>query len=650
MREPAFLILALEFGLVIGGEWAFNTALAIQAYELGGPLAVGLIGARFVPAALGGLPLGALGDRIPPGWVLCGTAAARCAAVAGATLLVLAGTSFVPLLIVAIVDAVVGTAYRPAQARLVPALAQTPADVAGAAALLSNTKTISQVAGALLAGMLLTTAGVGVVFAAPAVLFLIAAIGNAALAGRLHAHAAIGHDGGDAKIDWLGGARILFHDRLITHVAGLSALRAMGRGLWLALATLAALGFLELGKGGVALMLALSGIGVLVSLPVGALLVARPRLRGPLTAGLALCGIPLVALALAGQPGPAFACVIVWGFGMSFADVILTALQFRVVDAPLLSRTVGAIESMKVGAEGLGALLAPALVALFGLRPAIAIAGAFPAVMVLLEQAALRRIDGVAEGRVDRLLLLRRVPLFGALRVEALERLAAGATPVTYPAGVDLIVEGDRDAKVFYVIEEGTAQVRLSGWPVAELGPGEGFGERALLRDTPRSATVRSLTDITVQEIGRETFLSALIGTDHVAQIDHARAADLGSLVATLRTLPLLQGLDEAALNGVVAAGRLRSVEADEAIVRQGDAGDELFVILSGGVRVDRDGAIVAELFPGEHFGEIALLHEVPRSATVTTTAASLLLAIDRATYRAAAEASGVEVPLVAAG
>ena len=70
--------------------------------------------------------------------------------------------------------------------------------------------------------------------------------------------------------------------------------------------------------------------------------------------------------------------------------------------------------------------------------------------------------------------------LFGALRVEALERLAAGATPVTYPAGVDLIVEGDRDAKVFYVIKEGTAQVRLSGWPVAELGPGEGFGERAL--------------------------------------------------------------------------------------------------------------------------------------------------------------------------
>lgn len=638
LRDRSFLVLALEFALVTVAEWTFTTALAIRAYDVGGALAVGLAGARFLPAALAGVPLGGLGDRFSPGWVLAGTAAGRAVMMAAALGAVADGARFGVLLALAVVDAMIGTAYRPAQARLIPALARTPGDVAGAAALFANTKTVSQVLGALLGGALLASSGVEQAVLAAGGLYLVAALSNAALAGRLHARAAAGSAGpaGEAG-DWLAGVRTLTRTTHIANVAGLAALRSLGRGLWLALATLAALGFLGLGQGGVGLLMALSGLGVLIAIPLSALLVARPRLRGPLTLALACCGMPLLLIAVVAEPGPAFAAVIVWGFGMAFADVILSALQFRVVDAPVLSRTTGAIESVKIGAEGAGALLAPVLVAVLGLRGAIALAGLGPLVTVAARQGPLARVDAIAATRVRLLQLLRGVPLFAGLGVEALERLGAGTRAERHAAGRSVVVEGDREALDFYVIEAGRAEVRLADWRVALLGPGDAFGERALLRDAPRAATVRALDDLEVQAIDRETFLSALIGTSSEARLSRPRDADTAALVETLRSLPMLSTLQDDRLNELVAAGDLRSARAGEAIIREGDPGDELFVLLRGSARVERSGRTVVELLPGDHFGEIALLHDVPRSATVRAATDSLLLAIGRAAYRGAA-------------
>jgi len=637
LRDPGFLVLAIEFAFVTTAEWAFTTALAIQAFEIGGALAVGLAGARFVPAAVAGIPLSTLGDRRPPAWVLAGTAAARCTALLLALAVVVSGGPFWLLLAIAVTDAMVGMAYRPAQARLIPALARTPADVAGAAALLTNTKTVSQVAGAILAGILVSLGDIELAVAVPAGLYLVAALGNAAFAERLHARAAK-PPAGQGDGDWLEGLRVLTGNAHVGHVAAISAVRSLGRGLWLALATLAALGFLELGQGGVGLLFALSGIGVLVSLPVSAVLVARPYLRPPLTLALVLCGIPLIVVAVTQSAAPAFLAVAVWGFGMAFADVNLVALQLRVVDAPVLSRTIGAIESLKIGAEGAGALLAPALVAVLGLRAAIAAAGVLPIAVALLQQGPLRAVDVVAARRTDLLLLLRRVPLFGSLGVEALERLAAGARRELVAPGVDIVREGDPDARDFYVVERGSAEVRLGDWPVAQIGAGEAFGERALLRDAPRAATVRTLDDLTVWAIDRDTFITALTGTAREATLARPRDADPGSLVDVLRTLPLLGNLGQSQLNQLAASGDLRSVSAGETIIREGEEGDELFVILHGEARVERGGRTVVDLLPGDHVGEIALLHDVPRSATVRVTRDALLLAIGRPAYQAVAQ------------
>jgi CRP-like cAMP-binding protein len=93
---------------------------------------------------------------------------------------------------------------------------------------------------------------------------------------------------------------------------------------------------------------------------------------------------------------------------------------------------------------------------------------------------------------------LAGVPLFAALSSDELQELAAAMTEQTLAAGTKVISEGTRGARIvaFFVIEEGTAIVSKEGRELSRLGPGEHFGEIALLRDTPRTATVTAETDL----------------------------------------------------------------------------------------------------------------------------------------------------------
>lgn len=70
-----------------------------------------------------------------------------------------------------------------------------------------------------------------------------------------------------------------------------------------------------------------------------------------------------------------------------------------------------------------------------------------------------------------------------------------------------------------------------------------------------------------------------------------------------------------------------------DAVVREGEKGDELFIMLSGKVRVSRGEAVLTEFGPGEHFGEMALLRSMPRSATVTAIDESELISVRRADF-----------------
>jgi CRP-like cAMP-binding protein len=98
----------------------------------------------------------------------------------------------------------------------------------------------------------------------------------------------------------------------------------------------------------------------------------------------------------------------------------------------------------------------------------------------------------VAQGTVD---LLKRVPIFEGLDNRELQRIAASMKPRTFRAGDTVTTEGQGGVG-FFVIEDGEAKVTVGGDERRRLGPGDYFGEVALLNETARTATITAETDL----------------------------------------------------------------------------------------------------------------------------------------------------------
>jgi CRP-like cAMP-binding protein len=107
--------------------------------------------------------------------------------------------------------------------------------------------------------------------------------------------------------------------------------------------------------------------------------------------------------------------------------------------------------------------------------------------------------------------LLRAIPMFALLPPLVLERLASLSVEVQVPAGSPVFTQGERGDR-FYVIATGSAEVEIDGAEQRTLGPGDFFGEIALLRDVPRTATVRAVDELTLYALERDDFIGAVTG------------------------------------------------------------------------------------------------------------------------------------------
>jgi CRP-like cAMP-binding protein len=123
----------------------------------------------------------------------------------------------------------------------------------------------------------------------------------------------------------------------------------------------------------------------------------------------------------------------------------------------------------------------------------------------------LRRGDAVGVARPRELALLRAQPIFAPLGPAALEQLAANLVPVHVHTGSVVIRQGERGDH-FYIVVDGRLAVDVDGRPVRELGPGASFGEIALLRDVPRTASVRAIEAGELLALERRAFLEAVTG------------------------------------------------------------------------------------------------------------------------------------------
>jgi hypothetical protein len=177
----------------------------------------------------------------------------------------------------------------------------------------------------------------------------------------------------------------------------------------------------------------------------------------------------------------------------------------------LLARVFGVLFAVAVVGLGVGSITAPALVAAFGVRGALVATGGFLVAVTLLAWRRLVAIDRVAVAPTRELAILSTVPLFEPLSVAAKEHLASRLEVRSAPAGTRIISEGE-PGDAFYIVVDGHADVTQGGEHVRVQGPGEWFGEIALLHDVPRTATVTARDEMKLATIRRGDFLAVVTG------------------------------------------------------------------------------------------------------------------------------------------
>jgi len=280
-----------------------------------------------------------------------------------------------------------------------------------------------------------------------------------------------------------------------------------------------ALELLGLGQAGVGVLNSALGAGGIVGSLAAIALVGRRRLSPALASGVVLWGMPLAAIALCHRPWIAVGLLAAAGAGRTLMDVAGRTLLQRIVPNHLLARVFGVLEGLYMASIAVGSISAPALISWLGVSGAFAVAGlALPVVTVVL-LGRLRRIDASAAVPARELELLRGIPMFAQMSAPMIEPLAINLTSAHAAASATIIRKGEAGDR-FYVIDAGQVEVR-DGASLVIRGPGEFFGEIALLRNVPRTADVVALTDVSMRSLDRETFIEAVTGqSENIAAAD----------------------------------------------------------------------------------------------------------------------------------
>ncbi|HXF71692.1 MAG TPA: cyclic nucleotide-binding domain-containing protein [Actinomycetota bacterium] len=262
-----------------------------------------------------------------------------------------------------------------------------------------------------------------------------------------------------------------------------------------------------------------------------------------------------------------------------------------------------------------------------------AIRGAIRGARALLRRArsVARRVRFRLETRwrVEAAELIDGLELFGGLDEESLSDLAGRVRLRTVPPGRAVVRQGER-ADALYVVRRGVLQVveELGGGRervIRTLGRGESFGELGLIEAAPRSATVRASSEAELFEVDRGTFERLLAERARLpAFLPTAQA------IEELRALPCFSHLEVDELGALARSGRWLLVAPGTELVRQGEEGDAFYAVGSGRFEVLEDGVRVRELGAGSHFGEIALLRDVPRTATVRALTPARVFRLER--------------------
>jgi MFS family permease len=514
----------LAWGVWIAAEWAYFVALGVFAYQQGGASAVGVAGlVRLLPAAAVAPFAASLGDRFRRERFLLALMLLGSGALAGSAAAAYADSEVLVFAVAAIVG-LSSTLVRPALQALLPSLARTPEELIASNGATSTIESLGTLVGPFVAGLLVSFANVGLVFGVGAIALLAAAglLARVSVEGRIEVRAA-GEDG-NARRMVEDGFRAIMRTPNARLVIGLTTAQAFVRGCLNVLIVIAAFRVLHGSASDVGYLTAAIGVGGLVG-ALGAVALDGRRLAVPFGLALVFWGVPIVLIAPRPYFGAAMVLLAIVGAANSVEDVAVFTLLQRIVPDELLTRVLGVVWGLAMGAVAVGSIIAPAVIALIGPRPAFVAVGSILPLLTLLTYRRLVDIDRTVAAPPPELELVDRVPMFAPLSLAGKERVATSLVQVWVAAGQLVIRAGDAGER-FYIVAEGELEIDADGRH-STAHHADYFGEIALLRDVPRTASVKASTDSRLYVLQRDDFLAAVTG--------HAAAHAAGQAIAEER-------------------------------------------------------------------------------------------------------------------
>ncbi len=450
------------------------------------------------------------GDRMPRGRALSLSYGAVAVTSFAMCLLLLGHAPFWSIVVGGAVQTIALSLVQPMHYSALPFLSLRPGDLVAANGLSSFLDGATLFLGFVLAGLVTEAIGPWAVLLICGVLGLLAALLTTGL-GIPRAGQGTGQEEGPSEIR--------------AAVQGLAALW----GNWGPLALLALLGstffvdganepltinfnaeVLGLGDSTAGLLAGAYGLGLAVGGATQAGIAHRRSLTPVVMAGAAVLGLFWAGAALLDSLGPAVVMLALAGVGASMIIVSARTLLQRSTDNLILARVLAVQEGVQMSGQAVGALAGPLAIILLGPSLAFIPIGLLVVLTAVVSYGMVRRLEATAAVHPREVDLIARVPFLAPLPAYELEHLAQSALWRSFPVGAVVVAQGEH-GDAFYVVAGGELSVAVDGrLKEHTLTAGDGFGEIALLRRTPRTATITVLADCELLMISAAQFLAAV--------------------------------------------------------------------------------------------------------------------------------------------
>jgi MFS family permease len=435
--------------------------------------------------------------------------------------------------VLATISSLVASPFRPAVASLLPKLVRTPEELTAANGTSSTIESLAFFVGPALGGALLAFFDVPVVVVFNGLTFVwsallvsrirviapeepteeeLAPVGAAAPdpePAEVTESAATAEEEGESFLkESMAGFRTIWAHPDLRLVTGVYSAQTVVAGAGAVFSVEMAVQMTDFGSKGIGYLDSMMGVGALLG---GLLAISRAsagKLATDFGVGVVFWAIPLLLTAVWPQAWAAFLAMFIIGVANPIVDVNAATILQRSVADEVMGRVFGALDAALIGAMAVGAAAMPLVINLVGLQWSLAILALLVTASVLPAFGRFRTMDR-ALAEPESLVLLRGVPLFAPLDAKSLESIAGKLVRIELPAGQSVIREGEEGDR-FYVIESGALTATFKGDVLSQMGPGDPFGEIALLRDVPRTATVTADEDSVLLALERQDFLDAI--------------------------------------------------------------------------------------------------------------------------------------------